>query len=88
MAVGATPGNVLALIFGQGLAPVAMGMGAGLAAAWASMRWLRSVQAGMAGDAAYVWMAAGLVAATAGAACWIPARRAARTEPNAALREE
>jgi ABC-type antimicrobial peptide transport system permease subunit len=54
-----------------------------------SQRLLRSVFPGFeSGNPASMWMAAALVAATAGIACWIPARRATRTDPMAALREE
>jgi putative ABC transport system permease protein len=89
MAVGATPGDVFSLIFQQGFLTVAIGLGIGLGAAWISIRSLRSVLAGLdSGDPAYVWIAASLVTITAGIACWIPARRATRTDPISALRQE
>jgi putative ABC transport system permease protein len=39
-------------------------------------------------DPALIGMAAALVAATAAAACWIPAWRATRIDPVAAIRQE
>jgi putative ABC transport system permease protein len=89
MAIGATPGDVVAMIFGQGFVTVATGLVIGLAGAWVSMRGLRSVLAGMdSGHSGYVWLAASLVIVTAGIACWIPARRATSIDPSSALREE
>jgi len=89
MAVGATPGNVFSLIFQQGFRTVGIGLAAGLAMALVAMRFLRGVLAGLeAGHPGYAWVAAGLVTVSAGMACWIPARRATRTDPISALREE
>jgi ABC-type antimicrobial peptide transport system permease subunit len=89
MAVGATPGNVLALIFRQGFAAVAMGLGLGLGAAMAALRLLRTVLPGLeAGQSAYIGVAVWLVMAMAALACWLPARRATRTDPLEALRQE
>ncbi len=88
MAVGATPGRVVSLIFRQSFLTVAVGLALGLGAAWASLRFLRSLLPGLAPDPASVWLAAALVTAAAAIACWIPARRATRTDPMSALREE
>jgi putative ABC transport system permease protein len=89
MAVGAAPIDVLGLIFGQGFATVGIGLAVGLTAAFACVRFLRTVLAGL--DQAVpagIWIAAGLVTATAALACWFPARRAVRTDPVAALRHD
>lgn len=89
MALGATPGHVLSLIFRQGFLTVAVGLVVGLGSALVFQRLLRSVLAGLeAVDPASVWIAASLVTLTAGIACWIPARRATRTDPISALRQE
>jgi len=89
MAVGATPAHVFFLVFRRGFVAVSMGLAFGLGAALAAARWLRSVLAGLeSGHPVYVWIAAALVTLTAGIACWIPARRATRTDPITALREE
>ena len=89
MAVGATPHNVFALIFGQGFLTVAVGLAVGMGSALACVRSLRSVVAGLeSGHAADLWMAAGLATVAAAIACWIPARRATKTDPISALRQE
>ncbi len=89
MAVGATPANVFSLIFRQGFLTVAIGLAIGLGAAWACLRFLRSMLLGLgSGHPLSVWAAAVLVCVTAALACWIPARRATRTDPMAALRQE
>jgi putative ABC transport system permease protein len=84
MAIGATPGQVFALIFRQGFVTVALGLAIGLGAAIVCIRSLR-LEAGHAGT---ILIAAGLVTITAGIACWIPARRATATDPMSALRRE
>lgn len=89
MAIGATPGNVFSLIFRQAFLTVAIGLALGLGAALVSMRFLRSTLLGL--ESAHptsLWIGAALVTATAAIACWIPARRATRTEPMSALRQE
>ena len=88
MAVGATPGNVLGLIFRQGFITVGTGVVVGAAAAVAS-RLLTSMLAGMqATDPTAMCIAGALVTTTGAVACWIPAQRATRTDPMAALRQE
>ena len=89
MAVGATPRDVFSLIFLHGFRTIATGLAIGLGAALVSMRSLRSVLAGLeSGHPAYTWVSAIVVAASAAAACWVPARRATRTDPISALRQE
>ena len=89
MALGATPGQVQALIFGQGMRLAAVGVAAGLMVALGLARLLRHWLAGMQVDNPQsMAIAAALVAGTTALACWIPARRATRIDPVAALREE
>ena len=89
MAVGATPPAILSQIFQQGFFTVAMGLGFGLAASLAALRALRGVLPGLdSGDPMPIGLAVVAVAFPAALACWIPARRATRTDPIAALRAE
>jgi predicted permease len=89
VAVGATPRNVLALVFQEGFLAVAAGLAIGLGVALAAMRSLWSFLPGLElANPAHIWIAAGLVALTAGIASWIPARRATRIDPMSALRQE
>jgi len=87
MALGATPGQVRTLIFGQGMRLAGAGAAIGLVAALALARVLRSVLTGLeAGGPALVAAALGLVLAAAALACWLPARRGTRIDPMTALR--
>jgi putative ABC transport system permease protein len=89
VAVGATPRDVLALVFRQGFLTVAIGLAIGLVIAVIAMQSLRGFLPGLEfGNPAHIWIAAGSVALTAGNACWIPARRATRIDPMSALRQE
>jgi predicted permease len=89
VAVGAMPRDVIALVFREGFVTVAIGLAIGLGVALAAMHSLRSFLAGLEfGNPAHIWMATGLVALSAGIACWIPARRATRIDPMSALRQE
>src|SRR5262249_40586657 len=87
IAIGGPPAQVPSLIFRQSLRAVAIGLAAGVGAAWLSMRSLRTTLPGLEnGHIAYLWTAAAVVAAGAAIACMIPAVRAARTDPGVALR--
>jgi len=89
MAVGAMPRDVLALVFREGFTTVAIGLSIGFGVVLIAMHSLRSVLAGFEfGNAAHIWIAIGLVALSAGIACWITARRATRIDPMCALRQE
>jgi putative ABC transport system permease protein len=89
MALGATPRSVHTLVFRQGFAAVAAGLGIGLAATAAGERALRGMLPGLeSGGPGDVWIAAGVVVTTAAFACWAPARKAMRVEPVEALRVE
>jgi len=89
MAVGATPRAVFALIFRDAGRTVTIGLVLGLAATWGAMQTLRSFLPGLEpGHTTATWIAAATVLLTAALACSIPARRATRTDPIAALRQE
>ncbi|HEX5046770.1 MAG TPA: ABC transporter permease, partial [Gammaproteobacteria bacterium] len=89
VALGAEPGRVIRLVLRQGLKFAGAGIVAGIAASLALVRLLGSLLYGVQPtDAATFAFAAALLAAVALLACWLPARRAAKLDPMAALREE
>ncbi|HEX5180932.1 MAG TPA: ADOP family duplicated permease [Gemmatimonadaceae bacterium] len=86
-ALGARPRAIAWLVIGEGLSLGAGGAGAGLAASVLAMRLVRAELEGVgAFDARAIAVAAALLTAMVLLACWIPARRAARLDPMAALR--
>lgn len=87
MALGATPRNVHAMVFRQGMRLAAIGVVIGLASALALARILASVLAGLASpDVSLIAIAVTLVIVAAALACYIPAKHATRIDPIAALR--
>ena len=88
-ALGARPGELQVLVLGQAGRLAGAGLALGIAASLVVMRYLRSLLYGMSERDGAVYAAVILLAAvTAFAACWFPARRAARTDPAAALRDD
>ncbi|MBV9009704.1 MAG: ABC transporter permease [Verrucomicrobia bacterium] len=88
MALGAQRSDVLRLIVGGGMRLTAIGVIAGLAAALALTRLLETLLYGVRPfDPPTFGGVAMLLAVIALLACWVPAARAARANPIAALRE-
>ena len=89
IAIGAIPRDVLVLVLRQGFLTVAIGLAIGLSMAFVATDSLHSFLPGLEStNPSHLWIAAGLVALTAGVACGIPARRATRIDPMSALRQE
>lgn len=89
LALGASPGRLLALVMREGLAMGLFGIGAGLGAGMLLADLLDSLLFGVnARDPLTFAGVAVVLAAVCAAACYGPARRAARADPVAALRAE
>ncbi len=89
MALGATPGAVLAEVLGQGMRLAAIGIAIGMVGAIAAASALRSVLVGISATDPLTLAAASLtLAAAAALACVIPAHRATRIDPARALRDQ
>lgn len=89
MALGARPGQVLALVMGQGLRWVVLGIVLGLAAALALSKLVESLLFEVsAREPTYFVAAPVLLAVVALLASWVPARRAARIAPARVLKDE
>jgi ABC-type antimicrobial peptide transport system permease subunit len=89
MALGATPGSVLNMILMDGMTLTLVGLAAGLAIVLVGSRLLSGALYGVPPrDPVSLGLAAAFLAAVALLASWMPARRAVRIDPMAALREE
>jgi len=88
IALGATAGQVRALVFRQAAAVIGLGIVAGVAGALVLGRWLAALAFGIAPSDPRVLIASavmlGLVALIA---TWLPAQRAARAEPRTAMQD-
>jgi predicted permease len=89
MALGARPGNVVAMVFRESIVPVASGLAAGAAATLIAAQWVNSLLFGVsAHDPWTMAVSAAVFLLIAGAAAFVPARRASRIDPVRALRTE
>jgi ABC-type lipoprotein release transport system permease subunit len=89
MALGATARDIVRLTVKQSLAPVALGLSAGVFAAAAASRVLGSALHGVGPrDPATFTAVVAVLAGAAALASYVPARRAGRVDPMTALRNE
>jgi predicted permease len=89
MALGAGQGRVLRLVLRQGMMPVFAGLAAGALAAVAIGSYISSLLFEVSPhDPVAFAIAAAVLVAVSGLACWIPARRAAGVNPLDAIRYE
>jgi ABC-type antimicrobial peptide transport system permease subunit len=87
MAMGASPGRVMALVVRQGMGLALGGMAVGTVAALAGARLVASMLVGIgAADPASFALAAVFLGSVALLATWLPAFRMTRSDPMASLR--
>ena len=88
-ALGATRGNILALVVRQGMTLTWLGVAIGLAGAAAASQALITLLFGISrlDPTTYLGVVA-LLVAVSGIACWVPAWRAAKVDPATTLRAE
>ncbi len=87
-ALGARPGALAGEVIRQAMSPVVIGLVIGVAAALAAGRLVASLLYAVApSDPPTIAAVAAALLAAGALAAWLPARRAARTDPAAALRE-
>jgi predicted lysophospholipase L1 biosynthesis ABC-type transport system permease subunit len=88
-ALGASGGAVARLVLGEGFRFVLLGMAGGLVAALFTTRYLGALLYGLApNDPVTLGFGALILLVVAGAAAWVPARRALRVDPAVTLRED
>ncbi len=89
VALGATPRNVLALVFRECAALTTLGLAIGLLLSLAGSRMLTGLLFGVTpSDPIVLGGVAAIVSGAAAAACYVPGRRALRVDPTTALRVE
>ncbi|MBI4420951.1 MAG: ABC transporter permease, partial [Gemmatimonadetes bacterium] len=89
MALGATAGDVIGMVLGQGARQTAVGLTIGLALAFGLSRLVRIIMFDVEPRDPLVFGTIGLVIVGVGlAASWVPARRATTVDPIVALRYE
>jgi putative ABC transport system permease protein len=89
MALGATRGDILALVLRDGMQLTALGMIIGLCGALAGARGIASLLFGTSALDPVSWVGMmALLATVAAVACWVPAWRSAKVDPSRTLRAE
>jgi len=89
MALGAGQGNVLGQVMKQGLTLTTVGIVGGLLGALAINRLVSSLLFGVQPtDPVTMIAVVGTIMLVAVAACWLPAWRASRVDPNVVLRND
>jgi putative ABC transport system permease protein len=89
MAMGATPGQVLRLVLSDGIALAGTGMALGFIGSLAGTRLIRSMLFEVTPTDPLTYAAVTLIlGAVVLAACYLPARRAAKVDPLLVLRQE
>jgi ABC-type antimicrobial peptide transport system permease subunit len=89
MALGADQGSVLGQVMKQGLVLTAIGVAAGLAGAFALNRVIASMLFGVEPtDPTTMVAVVATITLVAAIACWLPAWRASRVDPNIVLRDD
>jgi predicted permease len=89
LAIGAEPAALVRLVLGEGVVLAALGIAFGVGSALVATRWLRTLlyDVSPSDPAVFTTLALGL-GAIAVASCYLPARRAARSDPLTALRAD
>jgi predicted permease len=89
IALGASYGDVVGMVFRMGFWLIGVGLAVGLGASYAASKVLATELFGVTAHDPATFVGVALVVLAAGAAaCWIPARRASRVDPVVALRTE
>jgi ABC-type antimicrobial peptide transport system permease subunit len=89
MSLGADSGMVQRMVLGEGGVLLVAGLVLGVAGAILTTRLIQGLLYGVApDDPVTIIGVSGLMAAIGVAACWVPARRAARIDPAMAMRRK
>jgi predicted permease len=89
LAIGAAPGTLVAHVLREGAVLAAVGVGLGVVLALAATRWIANMLFAVSPtDPAVFATLSLLLGAVAVVACWLPARRAARSDPLVVLRAD